>query len=111
MRGTPLNIDLTNLPCPLFFFFIYYFQPVFYLLGISRGIYDLFRLLIYIPYVLFLLHLLSDLVLLYLLFLELVLKLLEYGFKEACDSNGVDMVLKKQRRWDRFEYRWAVGRQ
>jgi hypothetical protein len=56
--------------------------------------------------------LLSDLVLLYLLFLELILNLLEYGFKEACDSNGVYMVLKKQqRRWDRFEYRWAVGRQ
>jgi hypothetical protein len=40
------------------------------------------------------------LVLLYLLFLVLILKLLEYGFKEACDSNGVYMVLKKQRQWD-----------
>jgi hypothetical protein len=55
--------------------------------------------------------LLSDLVLLYLIFLELILKLLVYGFKEACDANGVYMVLKKQWRWDRFEYQWAVGRQ
>jgi hypothetical protein len=95
----------------IFFICVYYFQPVFYLLGMSRGIYSVFLLLIYIAYVLSLLHSLSDLVLLYLLFLELILKLLEYGFKEACDFNGVYMVLKKQRRWDRFEYRWAVGRQ
>jgi hypothetical protein len=47
----------------------------------------------------------------YLIFLKLILKLFEYGFKEACDSNGVYMLLKKQRRWERFEYRWAVGRQ
>jgi hypothetical protein len=84
---------------------------VFYLLGMSQGIYKLFLLLIYIAYVLPLLHLLSDLVLLYSLFLQLILKLLKYGYKEACDSNCVYMVLKKQRRWDRFEYRWAVGRQ
>jgi hypothetical protein len=67
-------------------------------------------LLNYIAYVLSLLHLLSDLVLLYLIFLKLILKLLECGFKEACDADDVYMVLKKQRRWDRFEYRWAVGR-
>jgi hypothetical protein len=39
------------------------------------------------------------------------LKLFEYGFQEACDANYVDMVLNKQRRWDGFECRWAVGRQ
>jgi hypothetical protein len=43
--------------------------------------------------------------------MKFILKLLEYGFKEACDSDGIYMVLKKQRRWDGFEYRWAVGRQ
>jgi hypothetical protein len=60
-------------------------------------------LLNYIAYVLSLLHLLSNLVLLYLVILELILKLLEYGFKEACDADGVYMVQKKQWRWDRFE--------
>jgi hypothetical protein len=64
-----------------FFFCIYYFQPVFYLLSMSRGIYNVFLLLIYIAYVLSLLYTCC------LLFLQLTLKLLEYGFKEACDSN------------------------
>jgi hypothetical protein len=55
--------------------------------------------------------LLSDLLLLYLNFLELILKLMKDGFKEACGADGVYMVLKKHRRWDGFECRWAVGRQ
>jgi hypothetical protein len=70
-----------------------------------------FLLLDYIAYVLSKLLLLSDLVLLYLILLELILKLFEYGFKEACDADGVYVVLQKQQRWDRFECRWAVGRQ
>jgi len=36
--------------------------------------------------------------LLYLIFLELILKLLEDGFKEACGADGVYMVLKKKER-------------
>jgi len=51
---------------------------------------------------------LSDLILLYLIFLEHILKLLEDGFKETCGADGVYMVLKKQRLWDRFECRWAT---
>ena len=39
------------------------------------------------------------------------MKLLEDGSKEACGVDGVYMVLRKQRRWDRFECRWAVGQQ
>jgi len=85
---------------------------VFYRLGISRGIYNVFSFtrLHYICSFLTTL-LLSDLILLYLIFLELILKLVEDGFKEACGAFGVYMVLKKQRRWDRFECRWAVGQQ
>jgi hypothetical protein len=95
----------------LFLFAFITFNPCF-TAWVCHGVFTMcFLLLDYIEYVLSKLLLLSDLVLLYLIFLELILKLLEYGFKEACDSDGVYMVLKKQRRWDRFECRWAVGRQ
>jgi hypothetical protein len=95
---------------PFFFAFIT-FNPCF-TAWVCHGVFTMCLLLLNdIAYVLSLLNLLSDRLLLYLIFLKLILKLLEYGFKEACDSNGVYMVLKKQRRWDRFEYRWAVGRQ
>ena len=79
---------------------------------LCHGVFTMcFLLLDYITYVLSYLLLLSDLILPYLIFLELILNLLEDGFKEACGADGVYMVLKKQRRWDRFECRWAVGLQ
>jgi hypothetical protein len=46
-----------------------------------------------------------------LLILELFFKLFEDGFNELCSTYGVYMVLYKQRWWNRFECRWAVGRQ
>ena len=99
---------------PIFFFIcIYYFQPVFYRLGMSRGIYNcVFFYLFTFTYVLsYLLSVWAVLGLRYLIFLELILKLLEDGFEEACDADGVYVVLQNQRQWDRFECRWAVGRQ
>ena len=95
-----------------FFLFAFItFNPCF-TAWVCHGVFTVcFLLLIYITYALSWLHLLSDLILLCLIFLELILKLFEGGSQEACGADGVYMVLKKQRRWDRFECRWAVGLQ
>ena len=96
---------------PFFFKFAFIsFNPCF-TAWVCHAFTMCFLLLIYITYALSQLHLLSDLILLCLIFLELILKLFEDGSQEACGANGVYMVLKKQWRWDRFECRWAVGLQ